>query len=50
MDIEFTIVFRIRILRRHPPTRWWHAVLGIVGILIVAFILLQVANANINTT
>jgi CubicO group peptidase (beta-lactamase class C family) len=42
------LVSSARALRRHPPARWWHAVLGIVGVLIVAFVSLQVANANLD--
>jgi CubicO group peptidase (beta-lactamase class C family) len=42
------IVMSIRLLRSHPPTRWWHVVLGIIGVLLVAAVSLQVANANID--
>jgi CubicO group peptidase (beta-lactamase class C family) len=32
-------------MRSHPPRRWWHAVLGVLGVAIVAFGVVQVANA-----
>lgn len=40
------IIFSMRVMRSHPPRRWWHAGLGVLGVAIVAFGAVQVANAN----
>ncbi len=40
------IVLSIRVLRSQPPRRWWHAVLGVLGVTIVAAAVVLVANAN----
>jgi CubicO group peptidase (beta-lactamase class C family) len=40
------IFFSIRAMRSHPPRRWWHAGLAVLGVAIVAFGVVQVANAN----
>jgi CubicO group peptidase (beta-lactamase class C family) len=40
------IAWSIRVLRRRPPARWWHAGLGVMAVLIVGYAALQVATAN----
>jgi CubicO group peptidase (beta-lactamase class C family) len=40
------IICSIRIVCQQPPRRWWHAGLGVLGVAIVAFGVVQVANAN----
>ena len=40
------VIFSIRVMRSRPPTRWWHAGLGVLGVVIVALGVVQVTNAN----
>jgi CubicO group peptidase (beta-lactamase class C family) len=40
------IAFSIRVMRRHPPRRWWHTVLGVLGVTIVVVAVVVAANAN----
>jgi CubicO group peptidase (beta-lactamase class C family) len=39
------VVFSIRVMRRHPPRRKWHAVLGVLGATIVVAAVFLAANA-----
>jgi CubicO group peptidase (beta-lactamase class C family) len=40
------IAFSIRLIRRSPPKRWWHAGLALLGVAVVAFGIVQISNAN----
>ena len=40
------ILLSIRVMPSHPPTRWWHAGLGLLGIAILAVAVAWVADAN----
>ena len=41
-----TIVFSIRAIRSHPPTHWWHAGLGVLGLLLIAVTIAWVTDQN----
>jgi CubicO group peptidase (beta-lactamase class C family) len=40
------IIFSIRAMRSHPPKRWWHAGLAVLGVAVLAVGAVWVANAN----